>query len=255
MTATDHWNAEQYRNRHAFVFESSRDLVSGWLSPQPGERVLDLGCGTGELTAQIAESGAAVTGVDASGQMIATAQSQYPNLTFEIHDAHALPYSAQFEAVFSNAAMHWMKPLDTVLAGVSRALIPGGRLALEMGGSRDNVFAVREAVEGALAELGLPALVHPWIFPSPAELAALLENAGFTVERLHLFKRPSTLSGEDGFRAWLSGFGSGWLAPLNDSERAAVIARAEELARPRLHNGSAWVADYVRLRALAVKGS
>ena len=252
MTQTDHWNAEQYQNRHAFVFESSRDLVSGWLRPQPGERILDLGCGTGELTAQIAESGAAVTGVDASGQMIAAAQSQYPNLTFDVQNAHALPYRAEFEAVFSNAALHWMKPLDSVLTGVARSLIPGGRLALEMGGGA-NVLAVREAVETALAELGLPALVHPWIFPSTAELAALLENAGFTVERLHLFKRPSALSGEDGFRAWLAGFGAGWLAPLGDSERAAVIARAEELARPRLWNGSEWVADYVRLRALGSK--
>ena len=254
MTATDHWNAEQYQNRHAFVFESSRDLVSGWLSPQLGERVLDLGCGTGELTAQMAESGAVVTGVDASGQMIAAARGQHPGVRFEVQDAHTLPYQADFEAVFSNAALHWMKPLDTVLAGAARALTPNGRLALEMGGG-NNVLAVREAVEGALAELSLPALVHPWIFPSPAELAALLENAGFTVERLHLFKRPSTLSGEDGFRAWLAGFGSGWLAPLSGEARAAVIARAEELARPQLWNGTEWVADYVRLRALAVKGS
>ena len=121
-----------------------------------------------------------------------------------------------------------------------------------MGGGA-NVLAVRESVEQSLSELGLPALKHPWTFPTSAELATLLEAAGFTVTRLHLFERPSVLSGEDGFRAWLSGFGSGWLASLSEPERAAVIQRAEALARPRLWNGEAWVADYVRLRALGIR--
>ncbi|WP_161883578.1 class I SAM-dependent methyltransferase [Deinococcus alpinitundrae] len=249
---TDHWNAGQYRERHAFVFESSRDLVSDWLQPAAGERILDLGCGSGELSAQIAHSGAQVTGVDASAAMIAAAQAQHPGLAFEVQDAHTLPYQAAFEAVFSNAALHWMAPLDSVFAGVARALVPGGRLALEMGGGA-NVLAVRESVEQALSELGLPALKHPWVFPTSAELATLLEQAGFTVERLHLFERPSMLSGEDGFRAWLVGFGSGWLSPLGEAERAGVIARAEELAHPWLWKGEAWVADYVRLRALGVR--
>ncbi|AZI41903.1 methyltransferase domain-containing protein [Deinococcus psychrotolerans] len=248
----DHWNAEHYRDRHAFVYESSRDLVADWLRPQVGERVLDLGCGSGELSAQIAQTGATVTGVDASEAMIAAARGQHPAVNFDVQDAQTLPYRAEFDAVFSNAALHWMKPLDNVLSGVSLSLVPGGRLALEMGGGA-NVLAVREAVEQALSDLSLPALEHVWIFPSPAQLAALLEEAGFTVERLHLFKRPSLLVGEDGFRAWLHGFGASWLAPLSEPERAAVIARAEELARPKLHTAQGWVADYVRLRALAVK--
>jgi len=251
-STADHWNAGQYRERHAFVFESSRDLVSDWLRPAAGERILDLGCGSGELSAQIAHSGAQVTGVDASAAMIAAAKSQHPGADFEVQDAHSLSYRAAFEAVFSNAALHWMAPLDSVFAGVARALVPGGRLALEMGGGA-NVLVVRESVEQSLSELGLPALKHPWIFPTPAELATLLEAAGFTVTRLHLFERPSVLSGEDGFRAWLFGFGSGWLSPLTEPERTAVISRAEALARPRLWNGTDWVADYVRLRALGVR--
>jgi trans-aconitate methyltransferase len=250
---TDHWSAEQYRVRHAFVYESSRDLVADWLTPQPGECILDVGCGTGELTAQIAGVAESVHGIDASAQMIAGAQDRHTlsNLSFAVLDAHDLP-DAEFNAVFSNAALHWMAPLESVFAGIARSLVPGGRLALEMGGG-DNVLAVRESVEQALAEQGLPMLKHPWIFPSPAELATLLEQAGFTVQRLHLFERPSVLSGADSFRAWLDGFGSGWLAPLSAAARAAVIHRAEELARPKLWNGSDWVADYVRLRALAVQ--
>ena len=233
------------------MFEASRDLVADWLTPRSGERILDLGCGTGELSAQIAASGALVRGVDASTGMIAGAQHHaHETLSFGVQGAHHLPYRQEFEAVFSNAALHWMAPLESVFAGVARSLVPGGRLALEMGGG-ENVRAVREAVEHSLSDLGLPALKHPWTFPSSGELATLLEGAGFTVERLHLFGRPSVLGGEDGLRAWLEGFGSGWLAPLTPQERSAVIQRAEERARPKLRSGSDWVADYVRLRALA----
>ncbi|WP_216317544.1 methyltransferase domain-containing protein [Deinococcus aestuarii] len=251
--APDHWQAAHYRDRHAFVFEASRDLVTGWLAPQPGDHILDLGCGTGELTAQIAGSGAVVTGVDASPDMIAGARERHPGVTFVVEDAHRLPFRSEFDAVFSNAALHWMDPLPPVFAHLHAALRPGGRLALEMGGA-GNVLAVREAVEGALADLGLPAMEPPWVFPGPAELATLLEAAGFRVERLHRFDRPSVLSGADGFRAWLEGFAGGWLAPLGDNERRAVLTRAEQLARSHLWNGQDWVADYVRLRALAVKG-
>ncbi|GMA16404.1 methyltransferase domain-containing protein [Deinococcus metallilatus] len=248
----DHWKAEHYRDRHAFVFEASRDLVSGWLAPQAGESVLDLGCGTGELSAQIARSGARVTGVDASADMIAGARARHPGVTFEVQNAHQPTYRAEFDAVFSNAALHWMRPLPAVFSNLHAALRPGGRLTLEMGGA-GNVLEVRKAVERALAELGLPALVHPWVFPSPGELATLLETAGFRVERLHRFDRPSVLGGADGFQAWLEGFGQGWLAPLTARERAVVVARAEALARPTLWNGQDWVADYVRLRALATR--
>jgi len=248
----DHWKAGHYRARHAFVYEASRDLVAGWLAPQPNEAILDLGCGTGELTAQIAESGARVTGVDASPDMIAGAQARHPSVMFAVQDAHQLAVQEDFCAVFSNAALHWMKPLPAVFSNVAAALRPGGRLVLEMGGV-GNVLEVRRAVETALAERGLPALTHPWVFPSPGELATLLEGAGLRVERLHLFDRPSVLAGADGFRAWLEGFGQGWLSPLDPEERAAVIARAEELARPALRKGEDWVADYVRLRALATR--
>lgn len=246
------WNAEHYRARHAFVFESSADLAGSWLEPQAGERILDLGCGTGELTARIAQSGAEVVGVDASPEMIAGAKAAYKDVTFEVVDAHALAFQAEFDAVFSNAALHWMKPLDTVFARVADALKPGGRLVLEMGGA-GNVQTVIDAVNHATHTLGLPEAPHPWIFPSTAQLATLLESAGLRVERTHWFARPSVLKGEDGFRAWLEGFGGAWLAPLSAADRAAVLVEAEAYARPKLWNGAEWVADYRRLRAVAVK--
>ena len=246
------WDAAEYRARHAFVFQSSQDLAGEWLNPQPGERVLDLGCGSGELSALIAQSGAEVLGADASSSMIAAARVAHTGVSFEVQDAHTLPYRSEFEAVFSNAALHWMKPLDTVAQRVAAALKPGGRFVLEMGGA-GNVQATLDAVQHATSALGLKALTHPWVFPSTAELSALLEAAGLRVERTHWFERPSPLPGEDGFRAWLSSFGSGWLAPLTTDEREAVLEKAAEYARPRLWNGEAWVSDYCRLRALAVK--
>ncbi|MHA0035153.1 methyltransferase domain-containing protein [Deinococcus sp. PESE-13] len=249
---TDAWNAEQYRDRHAFVFQSSEDLAAEWLRPQPGERILDLGCGSGELTARIAQSGAQVVGVDSSPAMIAAAQGSFPAVPFEVQDAHALTFGPEFEAVFSNAALHWMKPLPPVFGRVAAALKPGGRFVLEMGGA-GNVQTTLDAVAHATHKLGLPELPPPWVFPTAGELCTGLEAAGMRVERLHWFERPSRLPGEDGFRAWLEGFGQVWLAPLGTEEREAVIREAAEFARPRLWDGEAWVSDYRRLRALAVK--
>lgn len=246
------WDAEQYRQRHAFVFHSSQDLVNDWLAPQPGERVLDLGCGTGELSAQMTASGAEVLGIDSAASMIGAARASHPGVRFEVQDAHRLAYQQQFEAIFSNAALHWMKPLPAVFAGVSQALTPGGRLVLEMGGA-GNVQVTLDAVEHALNCLGLPELAHPWVFPSTAELAGLLEDAGLRVERTQWFQRPSLLLGEDGFRVWLESFGGGWLAPLSSGQRQEVLREAETFARPHLWNGSGWVSDYCRLRALAVR--
>ncbi|ANE43834.1 class I SAM-dependent methyltransferase [Deinococcus puniceus] len=253
--AADHWDADQYRARHAFVFEASADLAASWLEPKAHERILDLGCGTGELTARMAQSGAAVLGVDASPDMIAAARVAHTvaGLTFEVTDAHALAYQSEFDAVFSNAALHWMKPLDTVFARVAEALKPDGRLVLEMGGA-GNVQTVIDAVNHATTTLGLPELPHPWVFPTTAQLATLLESAGLRVERTHWFARPTGLRGEDGFRAWLEGFGSAWLAPLSPADREAVLAEAEAYARPKIWTGAEWVADYRRLRAVAVKG-
>ena len=251
------WDAGHYRDRHAFVYESSRDLVSGWLQPATGERILDLGCGTGELSAQIAAAGAGVLGVDTSAGMIAAARERHSgllatDLTFEVGDAHRLAFRQDFDAVFSNAALHWMSPLLGVFAGVRMALNPGGRFVFESGGA-GNVQTIIDSVEQGLEVLGLPELEHPWTFPPTPVMAALLEEAGLRVERLHWFERPSPLPGEAGLRAWLTGFASGWLAPLGAAEREAVLEEAERHARPRLWDGEAglWRADYCRLRGLA----
>jgi trans-aconitate 2-methyltransferase len=157
-----------YQSSHSFVWEFGRDLVQ-LLAPEPGDRILDIGCGTGQLTETIARSGAEVLGVDRSAEMIAQARSNYPALAFEIGDAAALPYTAEFDAVFSNAVLHWVKDARGAVAGVARALKPGGRFVAEFGG-RGNVRRLVEAVCGALELVGLPdpqALIFPALASTP----------------------------------------------------------------------------------------
>jgi trans-aconitate methyltransferase len=155
------WNAKLYDAKHDFVWKFGSDVVS-LLDPQLGERILDLGCGTGHLTAQIAESGARVTGVDRSAEMVAAARLAYPNLKFEIADPRTLPFQNEFDAVFSNATLHWIHEPEQVLQGVWKALCPGGRFVAEFGG-KTNIRAMQEGSDRALVELGAakPGEVQP----------------------------------------------------------------------------------------------
>lgn len=244
------WNPELYRDRHAFVWQHGHGVLD-WLEPHEGEQIVDLGCGTGELTATIAESGARVLGLDMSAEMIEAARSRWPRLSWEVADARTFEVPPQ-DAVFSNAALHWVKPPERAVTRIAAALKHGGRFVAELGG-RGNVQAIRDAVDAARDALSLPPTENPWFFPSVGEYAALLEGHGLSVRRAELFGRPTSLDGEDGFRAWLVMFGSGLLAGLDDAEREAVVTHAERLARPRLCRSGEWVADYVRLRVLAIR--
>jgi trans-aconitate methyltransferase len=254
---SQHWDPSAYRARTGFVAAGGLPVVD-LLNPLPGERVLDLGAGTGELTQAIAARGADVLGVDASEAMVKAARAAYPALTFEVADGQALPYEAAFDAVFSNAALHWMPRAEAVARGIHRALRPGGRLMLEMGGHA-NVKAVCDAVERAARELGVLAIPQPfapWYFPKLGEYASLLESAGFAVRSASLFDRPSPMpdrDGERGIGAWLSTFASPWLAPLPEATRARLLERIAAIARPALFRDGAWWIDYVRLRVQAVK--
>lgn len=241
------WSAETYTRNARFVAELGMPVVE-LLAPQAGERILDLGCGDGALTARLAQLGASVLGVDASADMIAAAKAA--GLDARVVDGESLAFDGEFDAVFSNAALHWMKAPQRVIAGVWSALKPGGRFVGEMGG-RGNVAQIVAALDAALAARGL-AFANPWYFPSPDEYRALLEAAGFRVSHIELIPRPTLLPGDIG--GWLETFARPSLAALANEARADFIADMVERLRGALCDAAGdWRADYVRLRFAAHK--
>ena len=244
------WDAERYARNARFVADLGLPVVE-LLAPRPGERILDLGCGDGALTRQIAALGASVTGVDGSAEQVAAARAA--GLDARHMDGQALDFEAEFDAVFSNAALHWMREPDKVIAGVARALKPGGRFVGEMGGE-GNVSQIIAALVVALDRRGLDgAAAAPWYFPAPEEYRARLEAHGLAVRSLELFPRPTPLPGEIG--DWLETFAESFLDLLPEAERPAYKAEVSEALAPRLADESGrWTADYVRLRFAADLG-
>ena len=237
------WDAGHYDARHSYVWQYGADLLP-LLAAQPGERILDLGCGTGPLTARIAGTGAQVEGVDRSPEMIAQARAAFPALRLGVADARTFTVDEPVHAVFSNAVLHWVREANEAAAAIARALRPGGRMVAEFGG-RYNIDAVCRAA----------ALPHPWYFPNVAEYSAVLARAGLEVRQAWHFPRPTKLNDpEGGMRSWLRMFGEHWLAAVPEGpERDAWFARVEAETRPTLFYDGDWHIDYWRLRVVAVK--
>ncbi|MEM9049196.1 MAG: class I SAM-dependent methyltransferase [Pseudomonadota bacterium] len=246
--AEDHWSAAQYETAARFVSDLGAPVLD-LLDPRPGERILDLGCGDGALTARIANAGASVLGVDASPDMVAAARAR--GLAAEPANGTALRFDAAFDAVFSNAALHWMTAPEAVLEGVARALRPGGRFVAEMGGHA-NVAAIRTALIAVLAQHGVETdLNDVWYFPTAEEQRARLKKAGFAVKDVALIHRPTPIPTD--LDEWLRVLAAPALAKLPHSMRSVAAAQAAALAAPALRNEAGlWIADYVRLRFRAV---
>jgi SAM-dependent methyltransferase len=254
-TATpNEWDPGDYDGGHDFVYEYGADVVD-LLDPDPGERILDLGCGTAHLTAEIADAvgeTGEVVGLDRSAEMVGEARADYPELSVVQADAREFTAGDPFDAVFSNAALHWMPDQAAVTERVADLLRPGGRYVAELGGS-GNVRRIVEAVVGACARRGHEA--HPpWYFPTVGDHATLLEEYGFEVTYARLFDRPTDLGGsEDGLREWLGMFGDSLFAGLPPDRQEAVIADVEDRLRPEMYDPESrtWTADYRRLRFVA----
>jgi trans-aconitate methyltransferase len=243
------WDAAAYAKTGRFVADLGGPVVE-LLAPQAGEAILDLGCGDGALTEKIAAVGAVVTGIDASHAMVLAARAR--GLTVVEGSGEALEFDAEFDAVFSNAALHWMPRAEAVIAGVRRALRPGGRFVAEMGG-HGNIAAIRAALQAVLLPRGIDAeAVAASFYPSPAHYRRLLEAGGFRVRSIELIPRPTPLPA--GMEGWLNTFRNGVLDLLPAEERAKAVAETIALLRPMLCDGDGnWTADYVRLRFSAVR--
>jgi SAM-dependent methyltransferase len=227
------WDAALYESGFQFVWKHGAGVVS-LLEPKPGERILDLGCGTGHLTAEIAATGASMLGIDASPAMIAQARQNFPKLSFQLVDAAEFRSESLFDAVFSNAALHWMPDPDRVAAAVAGVLKPGGRFVGELGG-KGNIAAIAGAIRSDIYNY----------YPSVSEYGAVLERNGFEVRLMELFDRPTPLEGgENGLREWIQTF-------RGDNSRPVEEVEAE--LRPLLFHDGRWVADYRRLRFIAVR--
>jgi trans-aconitate methyltransferase len=242
------WTPDSYDNHARFVSDLS-GAVLDWLKAEAGEDILDLGCGDGAITADLAAAGVNVIGVDASKELLEAATAR--GLDARFMDGEALEFDSDFDAVFSNAALHWMTNPGAVLKGVHKALKPGGRFVAEFGGL-GNVAAIVTAMRAAAGKRGgQMELAGPWFFPSPAVYGKMLEDHGFEVSRIGLFPRPTAL--KSGMREWLKLFRNPFFEQFGN-EKEQVLDEVEALLAPSLKDALGnWTADYVRLRFEAVK--
>lgn len=248
------WNPQLYDDRHAFVWRFGASLVE-LLAPQPGERIVDLGCGTGRLTAEIAAAGAGVVGLDASAAMIDEARRLHPTIRFDVADGRTFRVAEPVDAVFSNAVLHWIRPPESVVRSVRQALKPGGRFVAEFGGC-ENCRQLRAALTAALADVGVgPEVLPDWYYPSIAEYAGLLEREGLEPTTTLLFDRPTPLEGPDGLRNWVTMFARGAVDAVGVDRRERFWERFEAAAQSALFRDGVWYADYRRLRIVAVRTS
>ncbi|MEO0759164.1 MAG: methyltransferase domain-containing protein [Cyanobacteria bacterium J06648_16] len=246
-TTAQTWDTDRYQTQHDFVWQYGEGLLP-LLAAQPGECILDLGCGTGQLTQQISASGAVVTGIDADPAMIAQAQQNYPHLSFAQADAQNFTVPDPVDAVFSNAVLHWVSDPIAAIWSIHAALKPGGRFVAEFGG-RGNVQTIVAAVEAVLGQTDL----NPWYFPSLAEYAQLLESNGFEVTYAQLYDRPTPLKGKHGLANWIRMFCDRTLTDRPDAEIETLFSQIEDRVRSQLYIGGQWVADYRRLRLVAIR--
>ena len=249
MSQTTSWDPDRYARNARFVSDLGAPVLE-ILAPKPGEVILDLGCGDGALTEKIALFGCRVVGVDASWAQISAARTR--GLEVLVMDGQSLCFKNKFDAVFTNAALHWMKVPAAVAAGVWRALRPGGRFVGEFGG-KENVGKIRSALQAALRTRGIdPPSIDPWYFPSAEEYSVILRAAGFKVNSAELIPRLTRLPGD--ISAWLETFAQPFLNAAGEDKRPAFLDEVVRKLEPLLRDaGGTWFADYVRLRFAATK--
>ncbi|MGC4034376.1 MAG: methyltransferase domain-containing protein [Chitinophagaceae bacterium] len=248
------WDSKLYDDKHDFVFKYGEDLINV-LQPQQDEYILDLGCGTGHLTKMIADAGAKVMGIDSSVDMIQKAKKNFPAIDFRVQSATEFVSDISFDAVFSNAVLHWVLDKEAAIDCIYRNLKKNGRFVMEMGGKR-NVENILFAFRKVLSQHGYikQAEKELWYFPSLSEYTGLLEKRGFRVTYASHFNRDTVLKHtENGLKDWLRMFAASFLEGIDKDEVENILTEVEDILRPTHFRNEKWFADYKRLRVVAVK--
>ena len=248
------WDVELYNDKHNFVYEYGEELVR-LLNPKAGEAILDLGCGSGQLTHQISESIAKAIGIDSSKSMIESAKLKYPEINFYVKEASNFRFDKPFDAIFSNAVLHWVLESEKAVVSMKNNLKSGGRLVLEFGG-KGNVGTILKSVRNVLKSKGYTkeSKIKNWYFPDVDEYRILLEKNGFEVEYAKLYERPTELTDtENGIKDWLMMFGNSFFKDLNDNVRNEILEMVQEDVKKDCFVNGKWIADYKRIRILARK--
>ena len=249
------WNTNLYDQKHDFVSKYGEDVIA-LLNPVEGEDILDVGCGTGDLAALIAKQGATIIGIDSSKEMVEAAKQKYPHLHFEIMPAEDFSFEKKFDAVFSNATLHWVLEKEKAAQCIYNCLKPGGRLVAEFGG-KGNVGKIIDALRTVLTDKGYPhaAAKKLWYFPSLSEYTGLLEKIGFRVTFASHFDRETPLKDNNGIGNWLQMFAKAYLLEVNSDAIPSIIKEVETKLKATNFKNGQWFADYVRLRIVAIKSS
>lgn len=248
------WDATLYDQQHGFVSEFGASLID-ILEPVSGEKMLDVGCGTGDLTQQIFLRGVDITGLDSSEEMITKARDKFPEIDFVCKPAGEIDEKEYFDAVFSNAVLHWIKNQDIVLKNVYNCLVKGGRFVAELG-AKGNVEKIINTSREVLKKYGyaIQAATNNWYFPSAGEYATKMEELGFNIRFMEIYDRPTLLNdAKDGIVTWLQMFGEGFFKGVDELERSEILQEIQENLRSEIFQNGNWYADYKRLRFLAVK--
>jgi trans-aconitate methyltransferase len=247
------WNTELYDSAHSFVSKYGEGILS-YLQAKPGETILDLGCGTGDLTEEIFRTGATVIGVDHSADMIRAAKIKFPSIEFLQADARIMRLDKDFDAIFSNAVLHWIKEKEMVIRQMYLSLKENGRIVLEFGG-KGNVQQMQNAMRAVLKKRGYyeNADMDFWYFPSIAEYSTELEKQHFRVVHAEHFDRNTPLTGERGMKEWFMMFGINFFQGIPESEIENILEDTDDLLRPTHFRDGIWNADYKRIRIVALK--
>ena len=248
---TMEWNSSLYDNKHDFVAEYGKGLLE-FIPKNNVQTILDLGCGTGTLTAQLADLCSKVVGVDSSQNMIDKAKKQFENIEFSVCDALALPFEKEFDVVFSNAVFHWINDHDALLKNIHKALKPRGLLVCEFG-ANGNIATIENAFINVCERLGYH-YKPKFNFPTVEMFGEMLEKNGFVIDKIYDFDRPTVFKdGEQGLTNFLKQFFASELEVMPEHIQTSLFNEIAESTRGTLWNGKEWVADYRRLRAIAHK--